>query len=138
MKLPIEIQISKKKRINLSLNWYRNAYFRILNQVKKNYCNLLEEQISKDELVRIDWPVEVTYKVFYNNKRRRDIMNTISVIDKFFLDWLVDKEIIEEDNWQIVKKVSIEFWWILDREQKPYVEANITKYDNEDQDNWEA
>ena len=47
--------------------------------------------------------IKITYNVYFRDKRKRDLMNFISVADKFFLDDLVNKGCIIDDNYNIVE-----------------------------------
>jgi hypothetical protein len=46
--------------------------------------------------------IKVSYSLIPNSKRRHDRMNFISIVDKFFLDSLVNIGMIKDDNDDIV------------------------------------
>lgn len=101
--LPIYYEIVKKTKKNQNilvwLNWYRNAHHSISNKIKHHYHNLVAEQLwdSKFEQIR------PYYKV-YMAREWTDWHNIRSVIEKFFLDWLVE-------NWNIVDDTRFYVPW---------------------------
>lgn len=82
-----------KKTIGLTLNWYRNAHFQILAKAKREYNPVTVVQCYGKYN-----DVAIRYTINFPTKRRTDFMNWLSVADKFFLDWLVKHEIIEDDS----------------------------------------
>lgn len=88
--LPCYMMIGNK-RISLNLNWYRNAHFQLLNKVKQAFWPLESVQFRADR-------IEITYTLVWNNRRRTDRMNWIAVADKFFLDWLVERGYMVDDD----------------------------------------
>lgn len=89
--LPCYMHINGKK-ISLTLNWYRNAHFQLLNKVKQAYfpTNIVKGFKAKKILI--------SYTLRWNNHRKTDFMNWVAIADKFFLDWLVNMGFIPEDN----------------------------------------
>lgn len=79
------------------MNVYRNLHHYILSDLKKHFCKMLEYDYFKAKKIK------VTYNVYFKDKRKRDLMNFISVADKFFLDDLVNKGCILDDNYNIVE-----------------------------------
>ena len=69
----------------------------------------------------INFPVELQYDVYLPDARLRDIAN----YEKLPTDFLVKNGILEDDNFNIVKYVSIEFKGI--DKKNPRVEINIIK-----------
>lgn len=82
--------IAKPKRIPYNLNWYRNAHFRLLSQIKKDFEPLFAEPFKADQ-IKIYYELRLT-------KHRTDVMNWVSVVDKFFCDWLTAKGMIPDDD----------------------------------------
>ena len=96
LSLPV-YTVPKKLRFNLiTINWYRNAHYQISHEMKKQYLSLISEEL-KDLGTRINGKYKVTYIYHYKNKNS-DLMNVVSIIDKFFLDALQELEIVQEDN----------------------------------------
>lgn len=118
--LPLFIQLSKKKRFYLNLNNYRNSHYMVLNNSKR----IFESQIIK-ELKNIP-PIinfEIHYYFYSPNKIVRDLANVVSIVDKYFCDTLSEVGIIEDDNTDFLKHVSMTFGG-MDRDN-PRVEAHI-------------
>ena len=95
----------KPKSFMLGLNWYRNAYFRLSNDVKRHYHKLIASQLDSD-CERFNKPF-LHYKLFYKNASS-DMMNVVSVVDKFLLDVLQKNGVISNDNVRIYTKAMIE------------------------------
>ena len=107
--MPLFVQLGKSsnsKKYYLSLNNYRNWHYKASNNIKKKFKENVKEQVKTlrktGDLKRLSI-VEVEYKMFTPDKTRRDKMNFISVASKFFMDALVDLNVIEDDNDNFVK-----------------------------------
>ena len=105
--LPLEVYYSEKKKFILNLNNYRNAHYRVLSIAKKVYTENLVERIK--DYSRFDDPVSLEYIYYAKSNRRLDVSNPCSIIDKFTCDALVKAEIIEDDSFKQIKKVSYVF-----------------------------
>ena len=102
----LEAGIRKKKNFFLNLNSYNRWYFQEKNQLKKLF------KISIIKNVRELKPIEkceITFKIFYPTKRLFDLDNVGSVLSKFTHDVLTEAEIIPDDNYQVVSKLTFEF-----------------------------
>jgi hypothetical protein len=88
--LPLYATIGKKT-VPLNLNWYRNAHYRALAQVKREYWPLESHPFKARE-------IRVHYRLVLCDRRRTDATNWISVADKFFMDWLVAQGYLPDDN----------------------------------------
>lgn len=119
--LPIWILIGKTRH-QLNLNQYRNWYYKASNNIKVKFKEEVKDSLGFSFLGK----VEISYKYFAPNARRRDLMNVISVVDKFFQDAMVDNRCIESDDTRTVVKVTCEYSGI-DRDN-PRVEATIKQY----------
>lgn len=106
---PIYLELPRKrsagKRISLNLNWYRNAHFQTNNEVKIQYRALMKEQIQ--QIVSISWPIKPAYRYFLS--RRCDIGNVHSVVEKYFLDALVELGRLPDDGPKYVVGANYEF-----------------------------
>lgn len=71
-------------------------------------------------------PLTVIYDYYHGSARRHDVMNQVSIIDKFTLDALVEYGLLEDDNSNIVKQYIITDRGI-DREN-PRAEMRIRRY----------
>jgi hypothetical protein len=98
--IPSRVQVGNKV-FALNLNGYRNAHFQTLNNAKKNFKILLYNTYPEILLIRAQ-SVIVQYKITPHNKRLFDTQNIISVVDKFFLDALVEAGTIPDDNYKVV------------------------------------
>lgn len=105
---PLYVTLSRKtvkdKKIALNMNTYRNLHHRVNNDAKKIYSEMLKEQL---EGLKINTPVEITYKVYKPSMRRLDKMNVVSVVSKFLLDSITEYGCWEDDNDDYVKKETI-------------------------------
>lgn len=99
VKSPVDVIIWKKKYA-INLNQYRNWHYMISNKIKHEYCaNLITPEIKSDEL---RYPLTIEYQPYWNSRRRKDKWNVLSIVQKFFLDTLVVKWIIPDDNDQYI------------------------------------
>ena len=92
--LPLSVMVSKKKKFILNLNQYRNLHFRVLAQAKRLYSKIVLKLLLERQTVIREAPLEVEYLYWHGNNRRHDIMNIISVIDKFAMDSIVYSGVI--------------------------------------------
>lgn len=96
------------KFFSLSLNDYRNAHYRVLNDAKKVYFDVMERQLmAVDAHIQKLEKIHIDYQIIANNKRKFDNMNFASIIDKFFQDVLEKMGIIKDDNYKIVVSTNI-------------------------------
>lgn len=105
---PLFVMLPRKtraaKRISLNMNTYRNLHHRTNNDAKKMYHKLMRYNL---EGLKINTPVEITYKVFKASNRRLDKMNVISVVSKFLLDAITEYGCWEDDSDIYVKTETI-------------------------------
>ena len=93
--VPLKVKQSKNKFFTLNLNNYRNAHHRVLNTVKRNFTDI----ILSMELPRVKYErVRVWYRIYPPTKRKYDLMNVVSVVDKFLMDAITKRGIIPDDN----------------------------------------
>ena len=102
----LEAGIRKKKNFFLNLNSYNRWHFQEKNQLKKLFKISIIKNVR--ELKPID-KCEITFKIFYPTKRLFDLDNVGSVLSKFTHDVLTEAEIIPDDNYQVVSKLTFEF-----------------------------
>ena len=104
--LPCYAHVNKRKikKIPLNLNWYRNAHHMQCNLVKHNYC---PDPLFEGHPGQVD-SVTIRYTLFLATNRRTDVMNWVSIADKFFCDWLVDYRVLADDDWRRVTGFSAE------------------------------
>jgi len=102
LSLPLFITNRSNKRKWLTLNNYRNWHYQVSNDIKRRFKSKLFDQLD----FRIEGKVKIEYFYFAPDKRTRDLMNVISVIDKFFQDAMVDRGCIESDDLSTVVEVN--------------------------------
>lgn len=118
--LPLYIVNGRNKKYWLTMNNYRNWHYQINNNLKKKFKLSLMPHLG----FRFSNQVHIHYRLFAPDRRKRDLMNNVSVIDKFFQDALVELGCIQEDNVSIVVKITAEYIGI--DKDNPRLEAIIT------------
>ena len=121
--LPTHV-IHKDKKVYLNLNGYRNWHFFLSNQYKKNYKARVYEILDSGFLFNDKVHIEYTY--YSPDKRKRDLMNVISVVDKFLQDALVELGFISTDDTETVIKITSMFGGI-DRDNSR-IDVKITNF----------
>ena len=121
LSLPLFITNRSNKRKWLTLNNYRNWHYQVSNDIKRRFKSELFDQLD----FSIEGKVKIEYFYFAPDKRTRDLMNVISVIDKFFQDAMVDRGCIESDDLSTVVEVNSCYMGI--DKQDPRLDVMITK-----------
>lgn len=83
----------KPKTILVGLNWYRNAHYLVSNKVKHHYHELVSKQITRERFDKI----KLKYRV-YAQRNGTDGHNIRAVMEKFFMDGLVECGVIADDD----------------------------------------
>lgn len=99
--LPLYVTLPRKTKedrsVSLNMNIYRNLHHSISSDIKRRFepisCQLWAGKVSK---------VKISYEVQKKGKRSFDTMNFVSVVDKFFLDWLQKKDMLSDDSFKNV------------------------------------
>jgi hypothetical protein len=102
LSLPLFITNRSNKRKWLTLNNYRNWHYQVSNDIKRRFKSEVFDKLD----FNIKGKVKIEYFYFAPDKRTRDLMNVISVIDKFFQDAMVDRGCIESDDLSTVVEVN--------------------------------
>lgn len=104
--LPSHITLWKKdgtsKKYALNFNRVKNLHGFEYNRIKEEFTRLvlpLIEQLPTYE------KVELTYTLFTGSGHKSDLMNWISVVDKFFQDTLVQAGKLPDDNYLYVPQI---------------------------------
>ena len=126
--LPLTVPTSKNKKFILNLNNYRNAYFRVLSIAKRNYTDALMPDLA--DLPKFTEPVTLTYTYFAKTKRRIDISNPCSIIDKFACDALVKAGILKDDSFEQVTTVIYIFGGFDKEDPRCELTVSLTSLDN--------
>ena len=123
--LPISILCGKKKirKYHLNLNQYRNWHFQVSNNIKKQF----KQEVKGFLDFSFYGKIQIEYTYFAPDARVRDLMNYITVVDKFFQDALVEEGCIDSDDTNTVVKI-ISIYGGVDR-SNPRMEARIKNYD---------
>jgi len=81
------------KNILVGLNWYRNAHHFLSNTIKHHYHDLISKEVKG---IKFD-KIKLKYKI-YISRNGTDGHNIRSIMEKFFLDGLVENKVIEDDS----------------------------------------
>lgn len=98
--LPIAVILPRKTGADvnkaLNLNGYRNWHYQISNQVKTHFMPVIVEPFKAKR-------IRISYTVTKRRKARYDTMNIVTIVDKFFCDWLVAQGMIPDDSCENVE-----------------------------------
>ncbi len=111
IELPIRIKI-RNKNYAINLNQYRNWHYMVETNVKKKYKELITSLLPKGvKYSEIEIEAQLYLKLINKDgsftKIQKDKCNVYTIASKYFLDCLVDNDIIKDDNDFIVKKETI-------------------------------
>jgi len=121
---PLKVNVSKRRHFILNLNGYRNAHYRTLSASKSAFFEAMKSQVK--ELP--GWHrVSVRFTMFPQTKRRMDISNTCSIIDKYLMDVVVALGKLPDDDYRHVIKVSYHYGGV--DKLRPRVEAEFIDED---------
>lgn len=120
---PVKIVTGSKKlrTYYLNLNNYRNWHYQVNNNLKAIFKELMHSQLKEIEPVKEIR--SMTYVIFFGSKRRADLMNVGSVIDKFLCDALQEYNIIPDDDKEVLHTFKFEYGGI--DKNNPRVEVYI-------------
>lgn len=128
IRLPLYVEIPKKTKKNerfyLNQNKFRNCHHFTMNKAKQLYKNIIASKFLPDE--PLEGQLVFTYTLYPKSKRRMDLTNSLSAIQKFADDALVDLGVIPDDDYKTVSKVVYEFGCI-DKED-PRAELIVTPF----------
>jgi hypothetical protein len=91
----------KDKTFLVGMNWYRNAFYHIQNEVKQCYHSIISTSLADQHQQFSQY--KVTYIYHYKSKIS-DLSNVCSMMSKFFNDTLQTLEIVPNDNVQFCKE----------------------------------
>lgn len=112
-------RVKGNKVMLVGLNNYRNWHHSISNKIKHHYSDIVGEIVGDRKFKKI----KVKY-IVYARRVGTDGPNIRSVIEKFFLDGLVNCGAIKDDSIQYVVADSSEYF--IDREN-PRIVINISE-----------
>lgn len=104
--LSVPLKIRGKKDYPLNLNWYRNAHYFVLNDSKIAFKEFVEPFLRQ---IQPFTKVTIKYTVYAPNKRKFDISNVCSIVDKYFSDALIELGKLEDDNYEFLPMVQYQF-----------------------------
>lgn len=104
---PLKVMYYKTKKgeerwFRLNFNQYRNTNGHQLGTVKHAYEELMKPTIDKLPAFN---KIKLTYIVYTGSSHKSDVMNWISITDKFFQDCLVLQGKLPDDNFDYVPEV---------------------------------
>ena len=122
--LPLYVHTTKshttKGKFILNLNNYRNCHFLKLNKAKKEYARIVKDRIKVKKKIET---ANLEYTYYAKTKRKIDVANPCSVIDKFTCDALTEIGLWQDDNSKVIKSIKY-IWGGVDREN-PRCELKI-------------
>lgn len=129
IRLPLYVEIVKKTKKNerfyLNQNKFRNCHHFTMNKAKHLYKDIVaSERLPESTL---EGKLTFTYTLYPKSKRRMDLTNSLSAIQKFADDALVELGVIPDDDYKTVARVEYEFGGI-DKED-PRAELVIRPYE---------
>ncbi len=113
IKLPMRLKTSSKKQQALNLNVYRNLHHRSLHVQKKKFEKIATKLLAGLPPLGV---ITLHYAVCPKTKRRLDVMNVGTIVDKYFSDTLTELGIIEDDDYTHIPKVTVSFGGLCDKE----------------------
>jgi hypothetical protein len=121
--LPIYWQQSKKKIVLVSLNAYRNWHYHTSNKFKKEFAELVYNQLEDVKPLKGTYTV---HSVVYYKQSNCDISNIVPVVEKVLLDALITAGILDGDS----AKHHIGASWLTYKDaNNPRCVTTITKQD---------
>lgn len=96
----------KKRELMVSLNNFFPMHYIQKNNVKQAYHATVKEWVKTLPKYKT---IQPNYKLFFNNKRKKDLDNYTFPMHKFLMDALVENNIIEDDHYEYVTKITTEF-----------------------------
>ena len=110
----------KKRELMVSLNNFFPMHYIQKNNVKQAYHATVKEWVKTLPKYKT---IQPNYKLFFNNKRKKDLDNYTFPMHKFLMDALVEGGIIEDDNYDYVTGFTTKFGGIEDTN---YVVVELT------------
>jgi hypothetical protein len=130
--LPLEVFLPRKRTVDkkfiLNLNNYRNAYFIILNDAKVAFKDEVLASLAEAKLLKGDRPkppLAFKYVLYPKTKRKSDLGNVLSIVQKFTDDALTELGVIPEDNYEVIQQVTYAFGHV--DKANPRAELTITE-----------
>ena len=121
---PIHVIIQNKNQDKYALNFnrVRNLHGFVYNKLKERYSEIMLPKVS--ELPSFN-KVHISYTLYTGSSHKSDLMNWVSVVDKFFQDVLVKAGKLPDDNFEYVPTINATFKGI--DKANPRLEITITE-----------
>lgn len=126
--LPLEVQVSAKKKFILNLNNYRNTHFHVLNKSKVVYTEQVKSILASISTLKYD-KIALSYTLYPKDRRRKDVSNICSIVDKYFSDALVEMGVIPDDDYEHV--IGVQYLFGSIDKDNPRVEVEIIPIEEE-------
>lgn len=95
----------EKKEHLVSLNNFFPMHYIQKNNVKRAYHDTVMDWVKTLPKYKT---IQPHYKLYFKTKHKRDLDNYTFTMHKFLMDALVEGEVIEDDHYDIVTKVTTE------------------------------
>lgn len=102
----IEYQKNKAVKTALNFNRVRNMQGFVYGRLKEQYTQLMLPRVA--HLPQFN-KIELEYHLYTGSNHKSDVMNWISVVDKFFQDVLVKAGKLPDDNFEYVPVITSRF-----------------------------
>ena len=91
----------KKKGFIINLNNWRNANPFFRTAADKNFREYVKKHINIGNYTKL----AIVYSLYVKGKRSKDVMNVISIFDKYFSDTLTELGCISDDDYKVLPLV---------------------------------
>lgn len=122
--LPLRVRVSLRHSFSLNLNAYRNAHYHVCNKAKKTVSKLIDSQTANCQ--KTQGKAKVTVTLFKADKRRLDLSNVCSIVDKFACDAVVNQGLIHDDDCEHIPLIEYRYGGI--DAKHPRVEVTIQPF----------
>lgn len=100
-------QTKPTKKHWLTMNNYRNWHYQTADTTKKLFKEAVSSQVlALPDLTALWGQIHLHYSMYPPSQQRRDLMNAVSVIDKYFSDALVELGKITDDDLDNIRSLS--------------------------------
>lgn len=126
IKLPLFVHTTKSKttkgKVIFNLNTYRNMFSLKNNKAKHMFKDIIKKKVLPLTFGKGPFLLEYTY--YHGNRRKIDVANPCSILDKFACDAFTEIGYWPDDNIDFVKEVRYK-WGGIDSAKVGYCELRI-------------